>query len=102
MRISRTSSDRSSRASPSAAISVAAITFALGAALPLLALLLAPAGNLELTVAAASVLFLGLLGYLGAQAGRANVWKSVARVVFWGVIAMLVTAGIGLVFGAVV
>jgi vacuolar iron transporter family protein len=89
-------------ARPIQAAITSAITFALGAALPLLALLLAPAGNLEFTVGAASVLFLGLLGYLGAQAGGANVWKSVGRVVFWGVIAMLVTAGIGMIFGAVV
>jgi VIT1/CCC1 family predicted Fe2+/Mn2+ transporter len=89
-------------ARPIQAAITSAITFALGAALPLLALLLAPTGNLELTVGAASVLFLALLGYLGAQAGGANVWKSVGRVVFWGVIAMLVTAGIGMLFGAVV
>jgi VIT1/CCC1 family predicted Fe2+/Mn2+ transporter len=89
-------------AQPIQAAVTSAITFALGAALPLLALLLAPARSLELTVGVASVLFLALLGYLGAQAGRANVWKSVARVVFWGVVAMLVTAGIGMIFGAVV
>lgn len=89
-------------ARPIQAAITSAITFALGAALPLLALLLAPAGNIELTVGAASVLFLALLGYSGAQAGGANVSKSVVRVVFWGVIAMLVTAGIGRIFGAVV
>ena len=89
-------------ARPIQAAITSAITFALGAALPLLALMLAPAGNLELTVGAASVLFLALLGYSGARAGGANVSKSVVRVVFWGVIAMLVTAGIGRIFGAVV
>lgn len=89
-------------ARPIQAAITSAITFAVGAGLPLLALLLAPPVGLELTVGAASIFFLALLGYLGARAGGANVWKSVARVVFWGVIAMLVTAGIGKLFGAVV
>ena len=89
-------------ARPIQAAITSAITFAVGAALPLLALLLAPAGVIEFTVGAASILFLALLGYLGAVAGGASVWKSVLRVVFWGVMALLVTAGIGMAFGAVV
>jgi len=89
-------------ARPVQAALTSALTFALGAALPLLALLVAPAKGLEITVGVASILFLALLGYLGAQAGGAIVWRPVIRVVFWGVIAMLVTAGIGMLFGAVV
>jgi len=89
-------------ARPIQAALTSALTFALGAALPLLALLVAPADGLEITVGGASILFLALLGYLGAQAGGAMVWRPVIRVVFWGAAAMLVTAGIGMLFGAVV
>jgi VIT1/CCC1 family predicted Fe2+/Mn2+ transporter len=89
-------------ARPTQAAMASALTFALGAALPLLVLMLAPSGNLAMAVGATSVLFLALLGYLGARAGGANVWKSIARVVFWGAAAMMVTAGIGMLFGAVV
>jgi len=89
-------------ARPIQAALTSALTFALGAALPLLALLVAPADGLEITVGGASILFLALLGYLGAQAGGAMVWRPVSRVVFWGAAAMLVTAGIGMLFGAVV
>lgn len=89
-------------ARPIQAAGASAITFALGAALPLLIVVLAPEAGLGLTVGLASGLFLALLGYLGARAGGADSWKSIARVVFWGVLAMLVTAGIGRIFGAVV
>jgi VIT1/CCC1 family predicted Fe2+/Mn2+ transporter len=89
-------------ARPIQAAAASAITFALGAALPLLIVALAPEAGLGLTVGLASGVFLALLGYLGARAGGAIVWKSIARVVFWGVLAMLVTAGIGRIFGAVV
>jgi VIT1/CCC1 family predicted Fe2+/Mn2+ transporter len=89
-------------ARPVQAALTSALTFALGAALPLLALLVAPANGLEITVGIASILFLALLGYLGAHAGGAIVWRPVIRVVFWGAAAMLVTAGIGMLFGAVV
>ncbi len=89
-------------ARPIQAAITSAITFAVGAALPLLVVVLAPAENLELLVAVASIAFLALLGFLGARTGGAKVGKSVIRVVFWGAVAMLVTAGIGRLFGAVV
>ncbi len=89
-------------ARPIQAAITSAITFSIGAALPLLIVLIAPAGGLEPLVAGTSIAFLGLLGFLGARTGGANVWKSIVRVVFWGAIAMLVTAGIGRLFGAVV
>ena len=73
-------------ARPIQAAITSAITFALGAALPLLALLLALTGNLELTVGAATVLFLALLGYLGAQPGVVNFLPPVRRLGFRGVL----------------
>jgi VIT1/CCC1 family predicted Fe2+/Mn2+ transporter len=55
-----------------------------------------------MVVALASLAFLGVLGYFGARAGRAKPVKSVARVVFWGAVAMAITAGVGRLFGAVI
>ena len=89
-------------ARPVQAAITSAVTFAAGAALPLLVVPLAPRSSLELAVAVASLVFLAVLGLFGARAGGANSLRPVARVVFWGAVAMAVTAGIGRLFGAVV
>lgn len=89
-------------ARPIQAALTSAMTFAVGAAAPLLATLLAPAQHVVVTVSVASILFLGVLGALGARAGGAAIWKATARVVFWGAFAMAVTAAIGAAFGTVV
>ncbi|MCE9519575.1 MAG: VIT family protein [Verrucomicrobia bacterium] len=77
-----------------------AITFAVGAAMPLLLVVFAPSTTLVWTVSCSSLLFLALLGALAARAGGAPVWKSVARVTFWGALAMALTAAVGALFGA--
>ncbi|MEO7431188.1 MAG: VIT family protein [Dokdonella sp.] len=84
-----------------AALSSAA-SFALGAALPLAVVALAPIGALMPAVIAASLLFLGLLGVVAAKIGGANALVGAARVIFWGALAMGVTAAVGALFGAVV
>jgi VIT1/CCC1 family predicted Fe2+/Mn2+ transporter len=89
-------------ARPIQAALTSALTFSIGAVLPLLVVLLVPVGQITIVVGAASLAFLALLGFLSASAGRANPLKPVIRVVFWGAAAMLVTAGIGSLFGAVV
>ncbi len=89
-------------ARPIQAALTSAATFAVGAAAPLLMVLLAPSAMLTPLVSAASLLFLGLLGAIGARAGGAPVWKASARVMFWGAFAMALTAGIGALFGAAV
>lgn len=89
-------------AKPIQAAIASAVTFSVGAALPLATSLLAPLDQLAWYVSGASLIFLAALGYLGAWAGRASPVKPVVRVVFWGAIAMAVTAGIGQLFGAVV
>lgn len=89
-------------ARPVQAALTSALTFAVGAALPLLATWLAPAALLAPLVSGASLLFLALLGALGARAGGANLWTAMARVTFWGAAAMALTAGIGRLLGAVV
>jgi VIT1/CCC1 family predicted Fe2+/Mn2+ transporter len=92
----------STQARPVQAALTSAATFAAGAAMPLLMVVVAPAGLLVPIVSAASLGFLALLGAIGARAGGANVWRATARVTFWGALAMALTAGIGRLFGAVV
>ncbi|MFZ5748809.1 MAG: VIT1/CCC1 transporter family protein [Pseudomonadota bacterium] len=86
-------------ARPVQAAITSALTFTIGAAAPLIAALLAPANAVVLTVSVASILYLALLGAIGARTGGAPVVRAVARVVFWGALAMAVTAGIGALFG---
>jgi VIT1/CCC1 family predicted Fe2+/Mn2+ transporter len=89
-------------ARPLQAAIASAATFSVGAGMPLLAVVLSPAASIVWTVSAAALVFLALLGVLGARAGGARVGRSVVRVVFWGALAMAVTAGVGLLFGATV
>ncbi|HEX5380215.1 MAG TPA: VIT family protein [Phenylobacterium sp.] len=89
-------------ARPVQAALTSAATFAVGAALPLLMVVVSPVALLVPAVSAASIGFLALLGAVGAKAGGANVWRATARVTFWGAFAMAITAGIGALFGTVV
>ena len=86
-------------ARPVQAALTSAITFGTGAAMPLLTALVAPAAWLVAAEFGSSLLFLAILGALGARAGGASVWKAMVRVTFWGAAAMAVTAGIGAAFG---
>jgi vacuolar iron transporter family protein len=89
-------------ARPVQAALTSAATFSVGAALPLLMVVVSPAGLLVPVVSVASLGFLALLGAIGARAGGANVLRATARVTFWGALAMALTAGIGKVFGTVI
>jgi len=89
-------------ARPIQAAFTSAATFAAGAALPLLAAVLMPRSMLIAGVSIASLVFLALLGAIGARAGGARIGKAMARVTFWGAVAMALTAGIGAIFGTVV
>ena len=91
-----------STARPVQAALTSAATFAVGAAMPLLMVVVAPATILVPIVSAASLGFLGLLGAIGARAGGANVLRATARVTFWGALAMALTAGIGAIVGTAV
>ena len=68
----------------------------------LLAAVLMPRSMLIAGVSVASLVFLALLGAIGARAGGARIGKAMARVTFWGAVAMALTAGIGAIFGTVV
>jgi VIT1/CCC1 family predicted Fe2+/Mn2+ transporter len=89
-------------ARPIEAALTSAATFAVGAALPLLMVVISPAPILVYSVVVASLLFLALLGAIGAKAGGADVLKATARVTFWGAFAMALTAGIGALVGTAI
>ncbi|HKX64616.1 MAG TPA: VIT family protein [Rhizomicrobium sp.] len=89
-------------ARPIQAAMTSALTFSLGAAMPLLAVIISPANHVVTWVAVSSLLTLAVLGAVGAQAGGAGILKAAIRVTFWGAFAMAVTAGIGLVIGKAV
>jgi VIT1/CCC1 family predicted Fe2+/Mn2+ transporter len=86
-------------ARPVQAALASACTFAVGAVLPLLVVLLFPASMLLWTVSGSSLLFLALLGSLAARTGGASVATAAVRVTFWGALAMALTAGVGALFG---
>jgi VIT1/CCC1 family predicted Fe2+/Mn2+ transporter len=89
-------------ARPIQAALTSAATFAAGAALPLVAALVAPRAGLAWSVALVSLLALAALGAIGARTGGAPIWRPTLRVAFWGAFAMALTAAVGRLFGAVV
>lgn len=89
-------------ARPIQAALTSAATFSVGAALPLLMVVVSPASMLVSAVSIASLLFLALLGVVGAKVGGANIVKATVRVMFWGAFAMAITAGIGALVGTAV
>jgi VIT1/CCC1 family predicted Fe2+/Mn2+ transporter len=90
------------RARPVQAAFASAGAFTAGAALPLLTVLASPPAMLVPIVSAASLVFLALLGAIGAQASGANVVRAMIRVTFWGALALALTAGIGALVGKAV
>ncbi|MGB5904993.1 MAG: VIT family protein [Xanthobacteraceae bacterium] len=86
-------------ARPVQAAITSAVTFATGAALPLIVALLTPTGMVAWAVSIACLIGLAALGTIGALAGDAGVWKPTIRVVFWGIVAMASTATIGSLLG---
>jgi len=89
----------SGSAQPIQAAVSSALTFTLGAALPLLIVWFAPIGQIIPLVAVSSLALLALLGGLAASAGGAAISVGAVRVTFWGALAMAVTAGVGRIFG---
>jgi VIT1/CCC1 family predicted Fe2+/Mn2+ transporter len=89
-------------ARPIQAALTSAGTFSAGAAMPLLVAAVLPANLVIVLVSAASLVFLAVLGALGAKVGGAPVPRATARVAFWGALAMAVTAGIGHLVGKTV
>jgi VIT1/CCC1 family predicted Fe2+/Mn2+ transporter len=89
-------------AHPVQAALVSALTFAVGAVIPLVISAVVPADRITLVVAATTLVALSLLGGLGASVGGAGIIKGAVRVAFWGALAMAATAGVGQLFGVAV
>lgn len=92
----------STRARPVQAALASAAMFSLGACLPLLVVFVSPSPRLVPAVAVSTLVFLAALGALGARVGGARVLRPVLRVMFWGTVALGVTAGVGALFGTIV
>lgn len=88
------------RARPLQAALSSALSFALGAALPLGVIAWVPPHQAMAWAGGSALVLLGALGALAARAGGAPVLRGAARVVLWGAVAMAVTAAAGRVFAA--
>ncbi len=89
-------------ANPIQAAFTSAVTFTVGAALPLIAAWLTPGPWVVAVVTIVTLVVLAALGALGARTGGAPLFKGAIRVLFWGAFAMAVTWGVGALFGTVV
>ena len=89
-------------ARPVQAAFASAASFAVGAVLPLVIVVVAPTGILIPLVAVSTLLFLATLGAVAARTGGAPMLRAAARVSFWGALAMAITAGVGAAFGTVI
>jgi vacuolar iron transporter family protein len=87
-------------ARPIQAAFTSAASFAVGAAMPLLVVAAVPGPRLMPIVSVTSLAFLAILGGLAARVGGASVAVGTMRVTFWGALAMALTAGVGMLFGA--
>ncbi len=88
-------------ARPVQAALASAAAFAVGSSAPLAMVIISPAGFLAPLVAGASLVFLAVLGAIGAWVGGAAIWRGALRVTFWGALAMATTFGLGTLFGKV-
>ncbi len=89
-----------SGAKPVQAALASAGAFSLGAVFPIAAVLLAPAAQVGIAATVTTLIVLAALGALAAYAGGGSWLRGAARVVFWGALAMGITAGVGRLFGA--
>jgi VIT1/CCC1 family predicted Fe2+/Mn2+ transporter len=89
-------------ARPIQAALASAVTFAVGAALPLGVVLVNRSPNVIPFVAGASLVFLAILGGVAARVGGASIGIGAGRVTLWGALAMAATAGVGALFGSVI
>jgi len=88
-------------ARPIQAALASAVTFAVGAAMPLAVVVMSPVSSMIPFVAGGSLVFLAVLGGIAARVGGANAAVGAVRVTFWGALAMGLTAAIGALFGTI-
>ena len=89
-------------ARPVQAAFASAGSFVVGAALPLLTVIIVPQSSLVPAVFGMSLASLAALGVLAARTGGSPILKAISRVTFWGALAMAVTAVVGALFGTIV
>lgn len=89
------------QARPVQAAIASALSFAVGAALPLLTVIVVPQALMLSLVALLSLAFLAILGGIAAKVGGARIWTGAIRVTFWGALAMALTAAVGSLFGVI-
>jgi len=89
-------------ARPVQAALASAASFAMGAAPPVLVAAVVSPGQAIAAIVGVCLLCLAILGHVGARLGGAKPWRSILRTLFWGALAMLVTAGAGHLFGAAI
>jgi VIT1/CCC1 family predicted Fe2+/Mn2+ transporter len=89
-------------ARPLQAALASAVTFAVGALLPVVVSAVAPQALLARLVTASTLVLLAVLGAVAARVGGAVMWRGALRVTFWGALAMGVSALVGRLFGATV
>jgi len=94
--------DEQRLARPLQAAAASALSFSVGAALPLLAAAVAPTAVRGAVIIAVTLIALAVLGDVGARLGGAPRARATIRVVAWGAVAMAVTAAIGALVGTVV
>jgi VIT1/CCC1 family predicted Fe2+/Mn2+ transporter len=87
------------KARPLQAAAASAVSFAAGAALPLLVVALAPMSALWWSVFATALVSLAVMGAVAARTGGADMRTGAVRVTFWGALAMVITTGVGALFG---
>lgn len=90
------------RARPIQAALASAGSFCLGALCPVLMILISPAGAIAQATTVVALIILAALGALAAHAGGAPIWRAAVRMLFWGAVALGLTALVGRIFGAVV
>jgi VIT1/CCC1 family predicted Fe2+/Mn2+ transporter len=89
----------SNAAQPLQAALASACFFSIGAAIPLLIVVIVPTEIIIPAVSGASLIFLATLGALAARVGGSSMCKGAIRVTFWGTLAMALTTGIGILHG---
>lgn len=88
-----------STAKPLQAAAASAASFAFGAALPILIVILSPQKFLTASITVGALFSLAFLGAVAAQAGGAKILPAVIRVTFWSALALGITYGVGALFG---
>lgn len=86
-------------ARPIQAAFASAVSFCVGAIVPVLLVPLVPRENLVIVLSTVTLILLAALGAVGARAGGARTDRGALRVAFWGALALAATAGIGKLFG---